>query len=223
MAPNLQDLPYDPLKDITPICEYSQFQLGLAVKSSSPWKTFKDFIEYIQKNPGVVVIGGSGHRGSPHHLALIALQKKLNIKFNYVPFVTGSAAAVAGLLGGHISAVAEGTTWLPHVKSGDLRLLASFMETRIPALPDVPTLLDLGYGISAFGICGICGPPGLPKPIVKKLENAFEKAMKDPEFLKTLKRLNMPVVWRNSEDFKNHIAKKYEEAGAFIRELGLKK
>jgi len=81
----------------------------------------------------------------------------------------------------------------------------------------------LGFDYTAYSICGIVGPPGLPKPIVTTLENAFKKAYEDPEFIKVMRRLNMPTVWRNSEEFRKYIAERYDEAGAYLHELGLGK
>jgi tripartite-type tricarboxylate transporter receptor subunit TctC len=223
LAPNQQDLPYDPRKDITPICQYASYQFGLVVRSTSPWKTFNEFIEYIKKNPGVVVIGGSGKRGSPQHLTIVFLEKKLNLKVNYVPFVGGSAASMPALLGGHVTALSDTSSWVPYVKSGDFRLLATYLEARAEDFPDVPKLRDLGFDYTAPSICGIVAPPNLAKPIVTRLESAFKKAFEDQEFIEVMKKINMPRVWRNSEDFKKHISKHYEEAGAFLRELGLAK
>lgn len=223
MAPNQQDLPYDPRKDITPICQYAAYQFGLVVKSSSPWKTFNEFIDYIKKNPGVAVIGGSGKRGSPQHLTIVYLEKKLNLKVNYVPFVGGSAESTPALLGGHVTALSDTSTWASYVKSGDFRLLATYLENRAEDFPDVPTLRDLGFDYAALSICGIVGPPNLPKPIVAKLENAFKKAFEDPEFIEVMKKMNMPRMWRNSEEFKKHIVERYDEADAVLSELGFGK
>jgi tripartite-type tricarboxylate transporter receptor subunit TctC len=223
LAPNQQDLPYDPRKDITPICQYASYQFGLVVKSSSPWKNFNEFIDYIKKNPGVVVIGGSGKRGSPQHLTIVYLTKKLNLKVNYVPFVAGSAASMPALLGGHVTALSDSSRWVPYVKSGDFRLLATYLDKRTADFPNVPTLRDLGFDYSAYSICGIVGPPNLPKPTVTKLENAFRKAFDDPEFIKVMRRLNMPTIWRNSNEFRKHIAALYDEAGSYLRGLGLAK
>jgi tripartite-type tricarboxylate transporter receptor subunit TctC len=222
LAPHRKDLSYDSRKDITPICQYASALFGLVVKSSSPWKTFNEFIDYIKKNPGVVVIGGSGTLGSPHQLTLAYLKKTLKLKFNQLP-LGGSAVSVSALLGGHVTALSESSRWAPYVRSGDFRLLATYGEKRAESFPDVPTLRDLGFDYTSFGINGIGGPPGLPKPVVTKLENAFKKAFDDPEVVKVMRSINMPRVWRGSQEFRKHIAKRYEEAGAFIRELGLGK
>jgi tripartite-type tricarboxylate transporter receptor subunit TctC len=122
---------------------YAAVESGVVVKADSPYKTFKDLIEYARKNPGKVNYATSG-AGSPMHMAMEFVADKEKIKWVHVPYA-GGAPGLAAVLGGHVTAMSDSTEWLPHVKEGSLRLLVTHGEKRMKSFPNVPTLRDLGY------------------------------------------------------------------------------
>jgi tripartite-type tricarboxylate transporter receptor subunit TctC len=126
------------------------------------------------------------------------------------------------LLGGHVEATSQTTEWKAHVESGRLRLLAVYGEKRMIDFPNVPTLLELGYDISAASLISIAGPKGISPPIVEILHGAFKKAMEDPDFIKASRQLDQPQIYRNPEDLGKHLVKMNEEVGALVRSLGLR-
>lgn len=217
--PYLNKVPYDPEKDFTPIMQFAAYQYGLCVKSDSPWKTFREFIDYAKKNPGKVTYATAG-TGSGQHLAMEYLAKKEKIVWTHIPHA-GGVPAVTAVMGGHITAVAQTIEWKPYVDSGDLRLLAVFGDKKIANYPKVPTLKDLGYDFSVNAGLGLVGPKGLHEDIVKKLETSFLKATQNADFKKLLDRLDLLQVNRNRADLEAFIKADRQQKRDLIRELKL--
>jgi tripartite-type tricarboxylate transporter receptor subunit TctC len=191
VVPHLEKVPYKPLEDLSFITQYGILDFGVTVLKDSPFKTFKDVIEYARANPEKLTMGIIGV-GSSDHVAFQALAQLENIKIKFVPF-TGAAPTMTALLGGHIMIASPASSgYAPYVKAGNARLLAVMGETRMEQYPDVPTLKELGYPDLVFqSWYVISGPKGIEKPIVDKLGNAFKKAMEAPEFIKLAKELEI--------------------------------
>ena len=220
LSQHMRKVPYDTATDFTPILQYAVYLYGLVVQSESPWKTIGEFIEYARNNPGKVRYSTAGP-GSPQHLVMERLALKEKVKWTHIPF-PGGGPAVTALLGGHVEAASQTTEWKAHVESGRLRLLAVYGEKRMIDFPNVPTLLELGYGISAASLISIAGPKGISPQIVEILHGAFKKAMEDPDFIKVSRQLDQPTIYRSSEDLGKHLVKMNEEVGGLVRGLGLR-
>jgi tripartite-type tricarboxylate transporter receptor subunit TctC len=220
LSQHMRQVPYDSVKDFTPIMQYAEYLIGLAVRSDSPWKTFKEFIDYAKANPGKVRYSTAGS-GTPQHLVMERLALKEKIKWTHIPF-QGGGPAVTAVLGGHVEAVSQTTEWKAHVESGRLRLLAVYEEKRMADFPNVPTLLDLGYDITAASLISIVGPKGLSPHIVGTLHGAFKKAMEDPDFIKVSRQVDQPSLYRGPADLAKHLVKMNEEVGGLIKSLGLR-
>ena len=218
--PQLRAVPYSP-EDFIPIMHFTAVQSGCVVKSDSPYKTFKDLIEYARANPGKVTYATSGV-GSPMHIAMEFVADREGIKWTHVP-QTGGAPGLTAVLGGHVTAMSDSTEWLPHVKEGSLRLLVTHGERRMKGFPNVPTLRDLGYDFINETVFMIAAPKGTPAPIVKKLDESFHKAMDDPQFIKIIADLEFDVTYRNSEDLKKYLDDAYNRFAAMIKKLNLTK
>jgi tripartite-type tricarboxylate transporter receptor subunit TctC len=216
---HMRQVPYDSAKDFTPIMQYAVYLYGLVVKSESPWKTFKEFIEYAKANPGKIRYSTAG-AGTPQHLVMERLAIKENIKWTHIPF-PGGPQAIAALLGGHVEVSSQTTEWKKHVEAGTLRLLAVYGEKRMADFPKAPTLLELGYDIIAPSLICIVGPKGLSPQIVDTLHSAFKKAMEDPDFIRVSRSMDQPPLYRGPEDLGKHIVKMNNEVGELIRKLGL--
>ena len=219
-VPNFREVPYT-LQDFVPIVIFGMTPpTGLIVRSSSPWKTLKEFVEYAKKNPGTVNYGTSGV-GGPQHLAMeyIANQEKIN--WTLVPF-KGSSEAFTALLGGHLTAQSGGISEIvSHVKAGTVRVLGIHDAKRMKSLPDVPTFKESGYNFVSDLYLIIAAPKGTPPAVVKKLEDAFHKAIDDPQFIKLMTDMEMPIMYYNSEDSKKLLAQLYGPLEKFIKELKL--
>jgi tripartite-type tricarboxylate transporter receptor subunit TctC len=219
-VPYMQDVAFDPLQDFTYIIRIHGGQFGIVVRSDSPWKTLKELVEYARQHPNEIKYSTSTP-GGPHHFAMEEIALKEGIKWKIVPF-PGGAAAITALLGGHVHAASQDTTWVPHVLGGQLRLLTVFGAGRIKKFPDVPTLKELGYTPWDSPL-GVIGPAGMDKNVVKILHDAFKEAMNAPVFLKTVDTLDMPLLYMNSEDYDRYIRESYPKYGEAVRMVGLEK
>lgn len=218
--PQLRAVPYGP-DDFVPVMHYAAVESGVVVKSDSPYKTFKDLVEFARKNPGKVTYATSG-AGSPMHMAMEFVAMKENIKWTHVP-QTGGAPGLAAVLGGHVTAMSDSTEWLPHVKEGSLRLLATHGEKRMKIFPNVPTFRDLGYNFINETVFMIAAPKGTPAPVINKLDDSFHKAMDDPQFIQTIANIEFAVSYRNSADTKKYLDDAYARFGEMIKKLGIQK
>jgi tripartite-type tricarboxylate transporter receptor subunit TctC len=223
-SPHLESISYDPLKDFTPIIQYGSLTSGIMVRSDSPFKSFKELIEFARKNPGKVSYGFPGIGTAPH-LAIehVMLEEKVNIAT--VPF-EGAAPSITALLGGHVTACGGSTSgFLPHLKAGKVRVLATTGEKRIEVAPDAPTLLELGY---PFGVLMdfylIAGPKGISPAVSKTLEAALLKAMETPAYQALAERLYMQVkVPLTGQRFKEYVEEIYKKNGEIIRKANIGK
>jgi tripartite-type tricarboxylate transporter receptor subunit TctC len=169
---------YDVNKDFTPIALLAKVPNIFVVNADVPAKTFKDFVALAKKEPGKLNYGSAGN-GSAGHLAFEYLKYVVGIDLVHVPY-RGTGPQLQDLLGGRLDAASAGTPALmPHIKSGKLRAIAVGTPERIPALPDVPTVAELGYpGFETSQWYGIIGPAGMPKTVVDKLTVEINKALK---------------------------------------------
>ena len=151
----MRKVPYDSANDFTPILQYVTHLYGLAVRSDAPWKTLREFIEYAKANPGK--IHASPGLGTPQHLVMERLAIQEKIKWTHIPF-EGGPQGISALLGGHVEAYTGPTDWKPHVVAGRLLGLAMYTEKRASGLPQIPTLLEMGYDIVAPGRFRSSGP-----------------------------------------------------------------
>lgn len=218
--PHFIKLTYHPIKDFQSVMQFGILSFAVSVRADSPFKTFKDLMAYAREHPGVLTYGTTGPNNTQHILIQqIAKQEKAELV--NVPFKGGSENFSAAL-GGHVTASAG--NFIPaQVRAKKARLLALFGDERLEEFPDVPTLRELGYKIAVPYFVGIGAPKGVPETILKKLEEAFSKGMKDPAFIQGMKSLEMPIKYRNASDFSQFLSDGYEAMGKYIEELGLKK
>ncbi len=190
-VPHLEKVPYKSLEDFTFISQFGTLDFGVTVAQDSPFKTFKDVIQFARSNPDKLTLGIIGV-GSADHVAFQALAHLENLKIKFVPFA-GAAPAMTALLGGHIMMSSPASSgYAPHVKAKTARLLATLGEERMEQYPDVPTLKELGYPSLVFqSWYVISGPKNMEKPVVTKLANSFRKAMATPEFIRVAKDLEI--------------------------------
>jgi len=188
------------------------------VKSDSPWKSLKEFLDYAKKNPDMITVGNSGAGGGVHLIAL-AFEKTAGVKFNHIPFA-GGGPSVTALLGGHINAVSvsppEG---IEHVKAGKLKIIALFAEKRFELFPDVPTVKEQGVDFVMGQWRGLAAPKGTPPDVIKKLHDAFKKGMEDPVFIKNAKDMVVNLSYLDPEAFGKLMAHDDEFYGKLVKEI----
>jgi len=179
--PALRKLPYDAIKDFTPIAMVGGTPNIMVVNPGVPANTLKEFIAYAKANPNKISYGSSG-QGTLTHLVMEQLKEETGIDVAHVPY-RGIGPALTDLLGGQTQISAPGlAAALPHIKAGKLRPLAITGATRHPLMPDVPTLAELGYkGFDGVQWYGIVGPAKMPPALVKRLNTEINKLIVAPE------------------------------------------
>lgn len=196
----------------------------VAVKNDSPFKTLKDMVESA-KASGKLRVGGFGPMGGGHNLSFHMLAKAGGFKFTWVPF-EGAADAVAAALGGHVGLVqANPGLVTQHVEAGSMRVLGVLSDKKLDKLPAAPTYKEAGYPVDASWSQwrGMYGKKGIPQPVITKLDEAFQKAIKEPEFQKYLKNLNQVDGTLGPEAFAKAVKAYDQETTAMLKELGLDK
>ena len=189
------------LGQLVPIARFTADPTVLAVRADSPWKSAKDMLEAAKKAPGTIPYGSSGNYGTMH-VPMEMLAAAGGAKLLHVPF-TGAGPAVVALLGGSVDAVSTGpSTVLGHMQAGKVRVLASWGEARHPALPEVPTLKELGYDATFSQWTGLFVPAGTPEPVVARLREAAKAAAGDPAFLAALARVQTPLQYLDQPQFR---------------------
>jgi tripartite-type tricarboxylate transporter receptor subunit TctC len=181
---------WDPVTDFTYIMQITGFVFGTVVRSDSPWRTWADLMEAARQKPGELTYSTSGI-ATTNHLAMEDLLTRERASMTHVPF-RGSQEGVTALLGRQISAISDAQSWREQVLSGAFRALSVWTPTRLPDMPDVPTLKDLGYGISVTSPYGIAGPKGMEPEVVDFLHRAFRKAMQDEVSQRIMRQWDMP-------------------------------
>jgi tripartite-type tricarboxylate transporter receptor subunit TctC len=203
-------LPYDPLKDLTPVALVASAPLVFVVKADSPYKNLADLVAAAKAKPGSLNFASPGN-GTVTHLTGELLQKEAGVTFTHVPYKGGSMA-LTDLLGGRIQIYAGSVpTLLGHIKSGQLRAIVVTSAQRDPNLPQVPTVGETYKGFEAVTWFGFVAPAGTPHPIVAKLNAEINKALKTPELRKRLNDEGAAVLGGTPEQFgtliKSEIAK----------------
>ena len=190
----------------------------LMVRKDSPFQTLKDFVDYAKKNPpGVVTVGGSG-TSSANDLGTSMLSKAAGIKLTYVPF-GGTGSAVPALLGNHVTALMSYSPMVVQYRD-KFRFLAIASEKRMDVIPDVPTFRELGYDIVEGAYRGVAAPPGTPDAIIKKLADAFDKTMRDPEVKKKMDQNGFKTEFMGPEASLALVKKKTAEYEVLMKEMG---
>jgi tripartite-type tricarboxylate transporter receptor subunit TctC len=211
---------FDALTDFTYIIRLYTSTFGIVVKTESPWKTLKDLVEYARKHPNEIKYSTSSP-GGVHRFAMEDIAAKEGIKWKIVPYIGGYQAATA-VVGGHVQAASQDSSWAPYVHSKQLRVLAIFGEERNKYLPDVPTLKELGYSPWTSPV-GVVGPANMDKRVVRILQDAFKEAANAPIFQKALENLMIMPSYMDSSDytrFMHESAPKFKEA---VYRAGLQK
>jgi tripartite-type tricarboxylate transporter receptor subunit TctC len=192
----------------------------LVVRTESPWKTAKEFIEDAKKRPNQISYSSSGIYGTLH-MAMELLSHAAGIKLRHVPY-NGAGPALTALLGGHVDALASGpSVVLPQIKAGKLRALAGWGEKRVAALPDVPTFKELGYPEAEFYIwAGLFAPKGTPEPVLAKLREAARAGVADPDFKAAMDKLETPIAFKQGAEFQKFFDADAQRLADGVRKVG---
>ena len=217
-------VPYDPL-DLVPVGFMARFPLILAVNPASGFTSARQLIEALRKNPGKYSYASPGV-GSPHHLAMELLKDRTRTFVVHVPY-RGTALAVQDVIGGQVPMmVLDTAAGLPQIRGGKVRALAVMSKQRIAALPDVPTLDEVGrdVGLTGFEVTawqGLFVPKGTPTEIVTRLTTEMTKATNVPEVRARLEDFGLEVVPTDGPALAAFIQRETRFWHALIKERGL--
>ena len=215
-------IPYDPVKDFTPITAAVEVPIILCVSLQVPAATARELVDYAKKNPGKLAYGSSG-TGSPHHLSGELLRQVADIDVVHVPY-KGAAPAVQDLIGSQIPMVFTTlSTALPHIKAGKIRAIGFVEAKRQPSVPEIPTIGESvpGYVMPASWL-GFFAPAGLPDPILRRLNAEIVKAVQSPDVKAKLETAGMPVVGTGSEEFAKMVKDDIETFRKIVNAAGIK-
>jgi tripartite-type tricarboxylate transporter receptor subunit TctC len=174
-------LPYDSLRDFTPVSVVASSPIAFMVMAKAPYRTLKDLIAAGKAKPGEVTFATTGN-GTVGHLTGELIQRIAGVKYVHVPY-KGSAQAFPDLLGGRLGFfLASLETAIPQMKAGTIRTLAVTSAQRVPVLPDIPTVAESGYpGFETTTWYGILVPKGTPQPIVARLSTEIVKVLESSD------------------------------------------
>jgi tripartite-type tricarboxylate transporter receptor subunit TctC len=210
-----KDTNFNALKDFTPITQAVETVLCIASNPAVGPKTMQELVDYAKKNPGQLPYGTTG---SETMLAMEQIALLNNTKFLFIPY-KGGAQATTDLLAGQVPLVLQPVvTFLSHVKSGKLKVLAVMLPKRWDEMPDVPTIQEVVPGFEkAPGGIGIWGPAGLPPAITTRIQQALAAGLKSPDVAEKLKAQGMIPIANTPQEFMKAIS-----AGIAINERLIK-
>jgi len=188
-ASAFRKLPYDPVRDFSPVAVTFHLPLFLMVNADLPVKSVRDLIAYAKANPGKLSFASLGH-GSSLHIAGETFKNMAGIDILHVPY-KGTTTALPDLISGRVSMIFDGGAFLPQVQAGKVKLLAVTSPKRLDSMPDVPTLAEAGvpgYDLSFW--FGVVAPGGTPRPIVDKLSRDLNEITKTQAFRERMASFN---------------------------------
>src|SRR3954465_7811097 len=215
------DMTFD-ARSFEPIMLIERAPLVLVTRADKPYKSVAEVVAAAKEKPGTIAIGNAG-TGGAHPLAATALAQTAGVQFIQVPYKGGGPAATA-LLGGEIEMMFEQTyAALPSIKAGKTRALAVTSDKRLPSLPNVSTMAELGYPqVTVSNWLGLIAPKGAPRPIVMKLNEAFNKALAMPDIRERIVGPGNEIGGGTPEAFGEFIAKEADRWPRLIRAAGIK-
>lgn len=210
-----EKLPYDPVKQLTPIAKLAYGPMALAVKGDSPFKTVKDLVDEVKKNPNSLNYGAGS---ASYRIATELFLAKNGIKAEHIPY-KGAAPALTDLAGGHVDFVfADLGAVIPFAKADAMRILAVTGNERVKTVPNVPTLQEEGTeNYYMINWTAAFAPAGTPQPIIDMLSEHFVEIYKEPEAQEFLDRTNwfaFPAGSKELGEFQLSEIKRWGDAAA---------
>ncbi len=220
VAPFSDESPYKDLSGFTMIANFGNYVYPLMVRTDAPWTTWKEFIEWVRKNPRAAKIAITGAKSvASQGFVLWQVEQKENVQFTIIP-QKSSAEILSSTLGGHVTMYGSTVdpSTVPYLKEGKLRILSYLGKDKVPGYENIPSIYEM-YGFAIPNLLGIFGPKGLPDYVLKKLDDAFAKAVKDPDFVSVMNRMYTPIVYMNRAQMNKYIDETLPKTGEIIKAL----
>ena len=215
-------LPYDPMKDLTPVMFAARSSTVLTVPANSPFNSVADLIQFAKANPGKLNYA-SFSLGSTSHLVAELMQQATGTQMTHIPF-KGSADAGMALMGGQVDFLFDGpTTAIANARGGKVKMLAFTDPKPYAALGSLPNMAQAGVpGVDVTGGMQFFGPRNMAPEVLAKINAALATALKDPEVAKAFADGATEIVASSAAEHAVTVKEQYERWGAVIRKLGLK-
>lgn len=213
----LKTMPFK-TEQIESVCQVFENVFTITVRADSPIKSMPDLVARAKAAPGKLSYGHAG-AGSVPHLGVAALEKDLSIKFNSIPY-RGDGPMLPQLMGGELD---FGAPAISSIAGKGLRVLVLLSDKRNPALPDTPSLADLGYPVVTPGLNGVYAPAGTPRAVLEQLQGLCLKVLESDDFKKTAQTLQQTPLFLTAREFKARIAATYRTHAELVPELNLEK
>ncbi|WP_291858772.1 tripartite tricarboxylate transporter substrate binding protein [Bradyrhizobium sp.] len=213
-------LPYDPVKDFTPIALVAGVPFALIVNPQIPAKTLVEFIAYAKSKPGLAY--GSAGNGSPQHLGAEMLKAAAGIDIRHVPY-RGSVPAMLDVIAGHVPfMVVDLQPAMQQIREGKVRCLGVTTPKRVAAAPEIPTLAEAGLpGFELVAWQGVVAPAGLPRPIVEQLAAQIGKLMAEPATRDKLTAIALePLPGSTPDSFAAYVGTEIDRWAAIVKSSG---
>ena len=207
------------LEQLAPIALLTADPVILMVKSDSPYKTLRDLIDDAKKRPGALNYSSSGNYGT-YHVATEMFSNAAGIQMKHIPYAGGGPALIA-LLGGQVDVGLLGPSVASaQIKAGKLRPLASWGGKRLAALPDLPTLKELGFDVEYTIWSGLFAPAGTPEPVMTTLRDAVRAMVADEEFKASMAKIETPINYLDAPEFKKFWEQDARRLIDVVRKIG---
>ena len=215
-------IPYDPIKDFSPIIQLTSYPYVLAVNLNLPEKNLVELVAFAKTHPGAITFSTAGN-GSSAQLAAELFMKASKIQMTHVPY-KGAGPALMDAVAGVVSMTfGDAGSSTPMVLDNRIRAIAVTSKNRSRLLPDVPSIAESGYpGFEAVAWHGILAPAKIPPAIIKKLNLEIAKALKDPEIRTRFSKDGLEIVGGSPEDFSIYIKTEVDKWGKVVRESNIK-
>jgi tripartite-type tricarboxylate transporter receptor subunit TctC len=214
-------LPYDPVKDFTPIALVAGVPFALIINPTLPAKTLAEFVAYAKSKPGELAYGSAGN-GSPQHLGAEMLKSAAGIDIRHVPY-RGSVPAMLDVIAGHIPfMIVDLQPALQQIREGKVRVLGVTTPKRVAAAPDIPTLAEAGLpGFELVAWQGVVAPAGTPRGIVDQLAAQIAKLVADPATRDKLTALSLePLTGSTPDSFATYVKAEVDRWAVVVKASG---
>jgi tripartite-type tricarboxylate transporter receptor subunit TctC len=213
-----RNLPYNPLKDFSPITISTFNYLVITANNKTPFNTVAQLIDWAKKNPGMLTVGTNGDGGFPH-LTFEHFAQNANIKFSHIPY-KGAAPVQNDLIGGQIMvSIGSVASQIMQVKNGNIKMIGITNEKRVPMNPNFEAIAETLPGWYSNGWHGYIAPAKTPAFIVAKLNDAINFALKAPGITDKLNQMGLIVVTEQPQFAIDLINKEYAKYGKLVKDI----